>query len=368
MPTALERLHFAAEIGVPWLLIRALNDGADVNGLLLGRFGWCTALHWACRGGHPACAKLLLAAGADHSMRSFGATPLCLAAELRRSEGHVKCVAALLSAGADPLTAYEREWFSLGSPVASGNLFAVHLIAEVALSALADLSSKLLRRAVLGASWAYKHGDRETLRSSLATACYLLGAAPLHPQDANLILELLAEGDDWLQLLVPATVAQAALSNHQWALLAAVPSPCPRLGAALPAVLRRSAGEAAQLVRHLPAADQQRLRTLAMCLGAAAQRGLLPPLPSPIMQHILVECIARPGQQELQRKQQQIIQRVCQRRHRAWMLQRLRPTKAKAICVSLAVGASVAVVPCFVYRLVRGSIRFVRSTWWRHMH
>lgn len=69
-------------------------------------------------------------------------------------------------------------------------------------------------------------------------------------------------------------------------------------------MLRRSEAEAAQLVRHLPVADQQRLRTLALCLGAAARRGLLPPLP-PDITRLLLEATVQQRQQEVRDAQTQ---------------------------------------------------------------
>ena len=54
-----------------------------------------------------------------------------------------------------------------------------------------------------------------------------------------------------------------------------VPPDWPCLGAALPAVLRRSTAETAQLARRLPAADAERLRTTLLCLARVQrQHGL----------------------------------------------------------------------------------------------
>ena len=57
------------------------------------------------------------------------------------------------------------------------------------------------------------------------------------------------------------------------------------LGAALPTVLARSVGEAAVLVRRLPAASRERLRLAAMFLHSA-QRGL-PQLPQPLLWRVV---------------------------------------------------------------------------------
>ena len=56
-------------------------------------------------------------------------------------------------------------------------------------------------------------------------------------------------------------VARQPLAPAEWA---RVPTPCPGLGAALPAMLARSEGEAAVLLAHLLAANRKRLRTAAL--------------------------------------------------------------------------------------------------------
>ena len=78
------------------------------------------------------------------------------------------------------------------------------------------------------------------------------------------------------------------LSLADWQL---VPSPCPGLAAALPAVLDRSAAEAAQLVARLPEAEWLRLRTAALSLHRAqAVAGLS--LPQPLLWRILAAAMA----------------------------------------------------------------------------
>eukprot|EP00887_Chlorella_sp_A99_P001696 scaffold8.g1696.t1 len=77
--------------------------------------------------------------------------------------------------------------------------------------------------------------------------------------------------------------ARRALSPADWA---ALPTPCPDLARALPAVLARSPAEAAQLVARLPDTAHGRLRTLALNL-ARAQRRLRLELPEAILRRIL---------------------------------------------------------------------------------
>ena len=100
---------------------------------------------------------------------------------------------------------------------------------------------------------------------------------------------------DKVPLLYALVASRQPLLPAEWA---RVPAPCPGLGAALPAVLHRSADEAARLVRRLQPADQVRLRALALCLGRAqqqepAQRSpRLPPLPTPIVWRLLALSVA----------------------------------------------------------------------------
>ena len=87
---------------------------------------------------------------------------------------------------------------------------------------------------------------------------------PATPPDAALSA-LWAAGEVGLPLFAD-LAACTALSPEQWR---RVPAPCPALGAALPAVLARSAAEAVLLVGRLPAGVRRRLRTGALCLGRA---------------------------------------------------------------------------------------------------
>ena len=96
---------------------------------------------------------------------------------------------------------------------------------------------------------------------------------------------------DWqaaLPLYADLVAAHTPLAEAEWAL---VPAPCPGLGAALLAVLQRSAAQAARLVAHMPAGDVRRLRTAALCL-ARAQRAHDAPLPQPLVWRVLSLCLA----------------------------------------------------------------------------
>ena len=82
--------------------------------------------------------------------------------------------------------------------------------------------------------------------------------------------------------------ARHPLSPADWHL---IPSPCPGLAAALPAVLARSAAAAVLLVDHLPEAERCRLCTAALCLHRA-QAEAEAALPQPLVQRILAAAMA----------------------------------------------------------------------------
>ena len=90
-----------------------------------------------------------------------------------------------------------------------------------------------------------------------------------------------------LSLYTP-LVACLSLTPAEWQ---RVPSPCPGLGSALPAVLARSAGEAALLVRHLPGADRERLCAAALCLRRLQQCHGLPPH---VVRYVLAAAAGEP--------------------------------------------------------------------------
>lgn len=123
----------------------------------------------------------------------------------------------------------------------------------------------------------------------MAAAHYLVTQAPWGPHHTAEVLASLTTAGITALPLYPALVARYPLTADQWALL---PTPCPGLGAALPRVLQRSEAEAALLVRHMSAAEQQHLRALALYLGVAQRRGHLPSLPSPLSQGLLADCAA----------------------------------------------------------------------------
>lgn len=129
-------------------------------------------------------------------------------------------------------------------------------------------------------------------RQHMETAHYMVSEAPWAPQHVGAVLTSLSAAGAAAAPLYPALVARCPLTPEQWA---QIPGPCPGLGAALPAVLRRSEVEAALLVRHMPDCEQQHVRALALYMGTAQRRGHLPQLPSPITDRLLADCAAHFG-------------------------------------------------------------------------
>lgn len=283
-----EELHAGAESGDPVRVAAALAAGADVN----SEEGIGTALIKASslratQAGRLACMMLLLAAGADQRCeRRWGTiTPLHLAAR-HASDGHTECVAALLAAGASPTA--KDSWGALPLHVAAifGNLEALRLLAAAAPK---------------GSLWSKTNYDATPLDCAIfeqhvSVATYLAAEASLSSDEIDGILVELAQSRDGrpyvselARQLYPLLVARHVLTSEQWE---KIPAPCPCIGAALPEVLRRSEAEAAVLVRHMTADDQQCLRTLALCLSHAQRSGQLPALPIPIQQRLLAEAVA----------------------------------------------------------------------------
>ena len=93
--------------------------------------------------------------------------------------------------------------------------------------------------------------------------------------------------------LLPAFIAsRLPLTDAQWALIPI--APCHGLGRALPAALACSGNQARQLVRRLPPAETQRLRTAALCLVRMQRSEPLWPqqyLPLAIVERILCAAV-----------------------------------------------------------------------------
>ena len=267
-----EQLVDAAEEGDLRALQKCLAAGADPNAQLVGDWRG-SSLHQAAYHGHADCVAALLAAGANPNIRDAdGNAPLHEAAR----NGCAACVATLLAA-AGAANAFNTVYYT-----------PVHLAAY--LNRVQAL--RLLLAAHPGAALLRDLLGSTPLQLALQTAALdaarcLLQHGPVQP------LGELLDTIRWRAAQKP--LCYALVATHQpltAADLALVPRPCPGLGAALPTALHRSATEAALLVRHLPPVDQARLRTLALCLGRAQQRGGLPPLPTPLVWRLLALSLA----------------------------------------------------------------------------
>ena len=123
-----------------------------------------------------------------------------------------------------------------------------------------------------------EYHNRGRCAGCMQTARLLLPATPLEGA-----LSALEEAGEVALPLFADLAACTALSPEQWQRM---PAPCPALGAALPAVLARSAAEAALLVARLPDEARQRLRTGALCLGRV-QRERRIELPAALVGQVL---------------------------------------------------------------------------------
>lgn len=182
----------------------------------------------------------------------------------------------MLSAGASPLARDKGHWLPLQACADAGGAGpALHsLLAAAPEAALAhDADGRIpLALALRG-----RHAE---------TARLLVHAAPLPP--AGEVLTALGRArtsplGEFALSLYPTLAARQQLTAAEWK---RVPSCCPGIGAALPAVLRRSPAEAALLVRHLPRSTRHRLRAAARCL-ARAQRQVGVQLPALIVGHAM---------------------------------------------------------------------------------
>lgn len=290
---ALQQLHDAAWLEDAVGVAAALAAGAAVDGELRGT----TALHRACLHGSVRCVRLLLAAGADPALRDEDGW---CAIHVAAFNGHADCIATLLEAGADPLATTPNgstalHFVAQARWVRHRYLPAARLLLQAAPQAALMLTQP--SRGSCGKTPLMEAlTDLQRDADRLAVARYLLKAAPIAARDTGSLLAILRQGGERALPLYPLLVARLPLTAAQWA---GVPSPCPILGVVLPAVLQRSEAEAAQLVRCLPPADQQRLRTLTLCLAAAARRGLLPPLPADVVRLSLVTVVQQGSQDHL---------------------------------------------------------------------
>ncbi len=234
-------------------------------------------MHHECRYGQPhllqaALMMLQVRPGAAWLQNGSGELPLHTACQ----HGRIGLVAPLLAAAPAAATMHDaRGWLPLHWAADKGHLGAVLQL----LAAAPHTATAATRGAMPGVTpvqLAVNSGHPEVVAA-------LLGACPT----ADAISALGAAGEAALPVLVNAIAAGPALTLRQWGL---VPSPCPGLGRALPAALKHSHAQAAQVVSRLPEEDRQRLPAAALCL-ARLQRTLGLSLPKPAMERVLEACL-----------------------------------------------------------------------------
>ncbi|KAL4425382.1 hypothetical protein ABPG75_009398 [Micractinium tetrahymenae] len=289
-----ERLHNAARQGDVSAVTAALAAGADPN-LMFGGDQW-TPLVCAAYTGHTACVEVLLAAGADPNKACMGLacyTSLQAAASALSAE----CTAALLAAGAQPLhksagyTPLHNAAHAIHDPYARRPLADPLPVLRLLVAAAPQAAGMEDFNGLTPLEYALDCGScvrpKPNGRPHVPAAACLIDHGVLQP--AWYVLKALQRAEAAALPLHPKLASRQALPSWLWDLM---PSPCPGLGAALPAVLERSVEEAGLLVRKLPAADRDRLRMAALCLACGRRPSRLALLPTPIIWHLLAMAMA----------------------------------------------------------------------------
>ena len=164
-----------------------------------------------------------------------------------------------------------------------GNVEAVRLLLEAAPSS-ASMENNRGKMPFEAMHFAHCASGRRWAADGYNTALQLMSASG---QPASRLLRSLKAAVPAALPLFAALAARYPLTPADWSL---VPSPCPGLAAALPAVLARSATEAALLMAHLPEPERRCLRCAALALHRA-QAVADVELPQPLVWRILAACL-----------------------------------------------------------------------------
>jgi hypothetical protein len=295
-------LHWAAQCGHTAACQLLLEKAPEAATSAIS-YGWL-ALHIAAHNGHTASCQLLL--DSSPQTATAAANDGRLALHTAAQNGHTATCQLLLGKAPEAATAVDSKgWLPLHCAAQSGHAAICQVLLAMAPESAAsgDKDSDmplhvaaynghtatcrlLLERAPEAASVVDKEGitplqaalDPEEGPSHLDTARCLLAFGP-----ASAVLAALHSTPAALPLFADFVIARPLLTSEEWA---AMPTLCPGLGCALPAVLARSTDQARHLVQHLPPADAQRLRTAALSLHRA-QTALDRALPAPVVCSIL---------------------------------------------------------------------------------
>ena len=272
-------LHLAAQCGHVSVVQALLAAGAVPD--LPGSQGYLP-IHKAAWGGHSAVVQLLLRAAPETATRAVGndGAPSLRCAAM---SGDYRTVELLIAAAPQMVTTRAPSgMLPVHMACATSHVAAASLLLaaapETALDSPADKCSGPFRLGMLFLQACQAERPRN-IHARLSIVRLML---PLVPPDVSLPA-LASRKSDHALLLYPTLVAAWPLTPAQWQ---QVPSPCPGLAAALPAVLSRSDAEAASLVAHLPATNRARLRTAALALHRS-QRCWDVSLPADLTRRIL---------------------------------------------------------------------------------
>ncbi len=190
-------------------------------------------------------------------------------AHFAAQHGHTEALSAVLQAGGDAAaTAVNIAGLTpLHVAALNGQPAAAALL--VAAAPQAAQAVDFIRRTPLACALQAPH----SFATRAAVALCLLAAGPARHVLSSLSASMFRQEVPrtfMYRLYADLVIARPALTADEWEL---VPTPCPGLGRALPAALKRSAEQAARLVARLPRADKERLRAFALALHRAQARG-----------------------------------------------------------------------------------------------
>ena len=282
-------LHVAARVGnadAARLLLAAAPQAATTADVS-GRLPLHSAAPYYCQVAEVSASaeaeivQLLLAAAPQAAMvaDNYGRLPLHRALDSHAATNEAVLQLLLAAAAGAAMVADQRGWLPLHHAALGGREAIVRALlataAHAVLAAAGDgrlplhwASSRAAAQLMLAAApaTAMVHDAQGRLPVDVLlgygwveAACAVLSATETHAALAAIV----AAGEAAVPLFA-VVACQQPLSSADWEL---VPTPCPGLAVALPAVARRSGAEAGQLVRRLLPAEQQRLRASALCLS-----------------------------------------------------------------------------------------------------